>query len=34
MTYRMDTGLQAIIEHEKRHLRQAKRVTEMESFPK
>jgi hypothetical protein len=34
MTYRMDTGLQAIIEHEKRHLRQAKRVTEMEGFPK
>jgi hypothetical protein len=34
MTYRMDTGLQAIIEHEKRHVRQAKRVIEMEGFPK
>ena len=34
MTYRMDTGLQAIIEHEKRHVRQAKRVIETEGFPK
>jgi hypothetical protein len=34
MTYRMDTGLLAIIEHEKRHIRQAKRVMEMEDFPK
>jgi hypothetical protein len=34
MTYRMDTGLLAVIEHEKRHVRQAKRVTEMEGFPK
>jgi len=34
MTYRMDTGLQAIIEHEKRHIRQAKRVIETEGFPK
>jgi uncharacterized damage-inducible protein DinB len=34
MTYRMDTGLQAVIEHEKRHIRQAKRVMAMEGFPK
>ena len=34
MTYRMDKGLEAIIEHEKRHVRQAKRVIEMEGFPK
>jgi hypothetical protein len=34
MTYRMDVGLQALIEHEKRHVRQAKRVVEMEGFPK
>ena len=26
MTYRMDVGLDAMIEHEKRHVRQAKRV--------
>jgi hypothetical protein len=34
MTYRMDTGLAAVIEHEKRHVRQAKRVIETEGFPK
>ena len=34
MTYRMDVGLQAVIEHEKRHIRQAKRVMAMEGFPK
>ena len=34
MTYRMDTGIQAVMEHEKRHIRQAKRVIEMEGFPK
>ena len=34
MTYRMDKGLEAIIEHEKRHLRQAKRVVEMDGFAK
>lgn len=33
MTYRMDTGLQAVIEHEKRHVRQAKRAMESEGFP-
>jgi hypothetical protein len=34
MTYRMDKGLEAVIEHEKRHIRQAKRVMEMDGFPK
>jgi len=34
MTYRMDVGLQALIEHEKRHVRQAKRVVAMDEFPK
>lgn len=34
MTYRLSTGLQAVIEHEKRHVRQAKRVIESEGFPK
>ena len=34
MTYRMDVGLEAVIEHEKRHVRQAKRVIEMDGFPK
>jgi hypothetical protein len=34
MTYRMDVGLQAVIEHEKRHVRQAKRVMAMDGFPK
>ena len=33
MTYRMDKGLEAVIEHERRHIRQAKRVMEMEEFP-
>ena len=33
MTYRMDKGLEAVIEHERRHIRQAKRVMEMEGFP-
>src|SRR4051794_16012592 len=28
MTYRLSSGLQAIVEHEKRHVRQAKRVME------
>jgi hypothetical protein len=30
----MDKGLEAVIEHEKRHIRQAKRVMEMDGFPK
>jgi hypothetical protein len=34
MTYRMDIGLRAVIEHEKRHVRQAKRVVAMDTFPK
>jgi len=34
MTYRLATGLQAVIEHERRHVRQAKRVVESEGFPK
>jgi hypothetical protein len=34
MTYRMDVGLEAVIEHEKRHVRQAKRVIAMDGFPK
>jgi len=34
MTYRMDVGLKALIEHEKRHVRQAKRVVAEEEFPK
>ena len=33
MTYRMDVGVVAIIEHEKRHVRQAKRVIAMDGFP-
>ena len=34
MTYRMAKGVEALIEHEKRHVRQAKRVTAMDGFPK
>ena len=34
MTYRLSSGLQAIVEHEKRHVRQAKRVMAAEGFPK
>jgi hypothetical protein len=34
MTYRMDVGLEALIEHERRHVRQAKRVMATEGFPK
>jgi uncharacterized damage-inducible protein DinB len=33
MTYRMDVGLEALIEHEERHVRQAKRVLAMDGFP-
>ena len=33
MTYRLRDGLGILVEHEKRHFRQAKRVTEMEGFP-
>ena len=34
MTYRLPDGFQIVIEHEKRHLRQAERVLETERFPK
>jgi hypothetical protein len=33
MTYKMSVGLQALIEHEKRHVRQAKRVMATDGFP-
>lgn len=33
-TYRLADGFQIIIEHEKRHFRQAERVTQAEGFPK
>ncbi|MBS1793699.1 MAG: DinB family protein [Acidobacteria bacterium] len=33
MTYRFDDGLTIIVEHEKRHFRQAERVTQTENFP-
>jgi hypothetical protein len=33
MTYRLSSGLQALVEHEKRHVRQAKRVMAAEGFP-
>jgi hypothetical protein len=29
----LDAGLQAVVEHEKRHVRQAKRVAEAVGFP-
>jgi hypothetical protein len=34
MTYRLDDGFKIIVEHERRHFRQAKRVTETEGFPR
>ncbi len=33
MTYRLSDGFQVIIEHEKRHVRQAERALKMENFP-
>lgn len=33
MTYRLSDGFQVVIEHEKRHFRQAERVVVVESFP-
>jgi hypothetical protein len=33
MTYNLADGLQGIIEHEKRHFRQAERVLRLENFP-
>lgn len=34
MTYKLADGFQVIVEHEKRHFRQAERVTETDGFPK
>lgn len=34
MTYRLDDAYSVLVEHSKRHIRQAKRVTETEGFPK
>lgn len=34
MTYSFADGLQVVLEHEKRHLRQAERVMQAENFPK
>lgn len=34
MTYRLADGYQSIVEHEKRHFRQAERVMQAEGFPK
>jgi hypothetical protein len=33
MTYRLRDGLGILVEHEKRHFRQAKRVTQVDGFP-
>lgn len=33
MTYRLNDGVEILVEHERRHLRQARRVTEMAGFP-
>lgn len=33
VTYRLDDALSILVEHTKRHIRQAKRVTEAEGFP-
>ncbi len=33
MTYRLTDGLQIVVEHEKRHFRQAERVTQTDGFP-
>ena len=34
MTYRLADGFQIVVEHERRHVRQAARVMETENFPK
>ena len=34
MTYKLSDGFQVVIEHEKRHFRQAERVLKAENFPK
>jgi len=33
ITYRLSDGYQVVVEHEKRHVRQAERVTQTEGFP-
>jgi hypothetical protein len=33
MTYRLSDGFTIVVEHEKRHFRQAERVTKLENFP-
>jgi hypothetical protein len=33
MTYKLSDGFQVIVEHEKRHIRQAERVMKTETFP-
>jgi hypothetical protein len=34
MTYSLSDTLKIFVEHEKRHFRQARRVTEMQEFPR
>jgi len=34
ITYKLSDGFQVVVEHEKRHVRQARRVTQTEGFPK
>jgi hypothetical protein len=34
MTYTLDDAYTVLVEHSKRHIRQAKRVMEAEGFPK
>ena len=34
MTYRLADGFRIVVEHERRHVRQAKRVVQTEGFPK
>lgn len=34
MTYKLSDGFRIVVEHEKRHIRQARRVTEMAGFPR
>jgi hypothetical protein len=33
MTYRLEDGFTVVVEHERRHFRQAERVTKLEDFP-
>lgn len=33
MTYKLEDGFRVVVEHEKRHFRQAERVVESEGFP-